>query len=413
MKIIGYKGENFKRLKVVEIKPDGNIVMLTGKNEAGKTSVLDSIFLAFTGKCPEKPIREGEEKAVVTIDIGDFIVKKIITKKTVRLEVTTKEGHILKSPQAVLNNLIGKLAFDPLEFRDMKTNEQRDMLLSVLGIDFTDEDKERQEAFDLRTIVTREGKKQLVQLEKYHDIDFSNTPEKNIDVLELNNNLNKINNEFDKIEGKKETIKIKDLEILEIGLDIKRLQEDLFSKEQRRTRMNAERIEIIKYIDSIDLINLKKEKLKLETEILNAEDKNAEIKKKKEFKDLSKTIAEGREEYAAYNNKINEIDAGKIIKIQNSKMPIDGLSFNESTVLFNNIPFSQLSSAQQLKISFAMAMSLNPELRVISISDGSLLDSENLKIIEEMAKEKDYQVWIERVDESGKIGIYFEEGEIK
>jgi hypothetical protein len=29
-----------------------------------------------------------------------------------------------------------------------------------------------------------------------------------------------------------------------------------------------------------------------------------------------------------------------------------------------------------------------------------------------MAKEEDFQVWIERVDESGKLGVYIKEGEV-
>jgi len=94
-------------------------------------------------------------------------------------------------------------------------------------------------------------------------------------------------------------------------------------------------------------------------------------------------------------------------------MPIDGLSFDDEGVLFNAIPFSQLSSAEQLKVSISMAMSMNPKLRLIRIMDGSLLDSENMEIIKSMANDNDFQIWIEKVDESGKIGIYIEDGEIK
>ena len=94
-------------------------------------------------------------------------------------------------------------------------------------------------------------------------------------------------------------------------------------------------------------------------------------------------------------------------------MPIEGLGWNETEVSYKNIPFEQLSGAEQLKISMAIAMASNPKLKVVLIKDGSLLDQDNLKVIEEMAKEKDWQVWIESVDESGKIGIYIEDGEIK
>ena len=53
-----------------------------------------------------------------------------------------------------------------------------------------------------------------------------------------------------------------------------------------------------------------------------------------------------------------------------------------------------------------------PDLRIIRIMDGSLLDSESLEVIRKAAVEKDYQVWIESVDETGKIGIVIEDGQI-
>jgi hypothetical protein len=35
-----------------------------------------------------------------------------------------------------------------------------------------------------------------------------------------------------------------------------------------------------------------------------------------------------------------------------------------------------------------------------------------MKEVEQMAQERDMQVWIERVDESGKVGIVIEDGEV-
>ena len=56
---------------------------------------------------------------------------------------------------------------------------------------------------------------------------------------------------------------------------------------------------------------------------------------------------------------------------------------------------------------------MNPKLRVIRITDGSLLDTENMALIEKMATEADFQIWIERVDESGTAGVVIEDGQVK
>jgi hypothetical protein len=61
----------------------------------------------------------------------------------------------------------------------------------------------------------------------------------------------------------------------------------------------------------------------------------------------------------------------------------------------------------------AIAMAANPELRVLRIKDGSLLDENGLRLVAEMADAGDYQVWIEQVDTSGKVGIVMEDGAIR
>ena len=66
MKIIRFEAENVKRLKAVEITPDGTVQVVTGRNGQGKSSVLDAIFLALGGGDAKKtvamPIRVGAEQ---------------------------------------------------------------------------------------------------------------------------------------------------------------------------------------------------------------------------------------------------------------------------------------------------------------------------------------------------------------
>jgi ABC-type polar amino acid transport system ATPase subunit len=75
--------------------------------------------------------------------------------------------------------------------------------------------------------------------------------------------------------------------------------------------------------------------------------------------------------------------------------------------------FSQLSRGQQIRVSSAIGMALNPTLKVMFVRDGSLLDSEGKKEIAELAKSGDYQLWMELCDESGQVGFFLEDGEIK
>ena len=106
------------------------------------------------------------------------------------------------------------------------------------------------------------------------------------------------------------------------------------------------------------------------------------------------------------------IDKTKAEGLAAARFPIPGLGFEDGGVSYQGVPFKQASSAEQLRVSLAMAIALNPSLRVIRIADGSLLDSDNLTLIESMAREHDFQVWIEMVDDSGERGIVIEDGAV-
>ena len=57
-------------------------------------------------------------------------------------------------------------------------------------------------------------------------------------------------------------------------------------------------------------------------------------------------------------------------------------------------------------------MSSNPELRVIRIKDGSLLDADGMAMLKAMASENDFQIWIERVADNDPIAVAIEDGSV-
>jgi chorismate mutase len=118
---------------------------------------------------------------------------------------------------------------------------------------------------------------------------------------------------------------------------------------------------------------------------------------------------------------IAEIDAKKAAAITSAKMPVEGLSFHvpegesfgAGTVLYKGHPLRQASGAEQLAVSAAIGAALNPKLRVLLCRDGSLLDSKSLAALSGFAEQNDMQVFLERVDESGEIGVVIEDGHVK
>jgi DNA repair exonuclease SbcCD ATPase subunit len=385
MKIIELKSNNIKRLRAVELTLDEkqNLVLITGRNGQGKTSVLDSIWYALGGKkaAPEKPIREGEEKAEIEIDLGGFIVTRTFTQKGSYLKVTNKDGASYSNPQEFLDYIIGNLSFDPLEFSRLEPKKQVEALTKIVGIDFSEIDQKKKEWTDERLLVGRELKTigqinpetvEKMKLVSQEFINISALQERYIKASALENKVKNIEQQIDSLQ--------KELK------DTAGALQDL---------IGIAHVSEIK--DQLDKALRESEDQKEAKRILEENDKY--LNKQKEYDNLTESL--------------KSLEEDKKTKLSKAVMPIKGLSWNENMVYFNEIPYDQISSAEQLKVSMAIAMANNPKLKIVIIRDGSLLDQDNLKVIEEMAKDKDFQVWCEKVDDSGKVGIVIEDGEVK
>ena len=99
--------------------------------------------------------------------------------------------------------------------------------------------------------------------------------------------------------------------------------------------------------------------------------------------------------------------------IAKAKLPVEGLTFTEGDVLFDGVPIQQLGEAKQIKISVALVLARQPKLRLCLIKHGEALDDDSLAELAAMAEEMDFYIWMAKVDTTGKVGIFLEDGEVK
>ncbi len=394
MKIISLETENIKHLKVVNIKPDGSLVVIGGKNAAGKTSVLDSIeyALAGAGSVPAKPIRHGEKKAHVVLDLGDIEVTRTFTSKGTSLKVKNKKGETFASPQAMLDKLVGKLTFDPLEFSRMDAKKQSDVLKQLVGLDFDTIDARQRRIFDKRTDVNRQGKAAKARLVSmiHHD----DVPTEEISVHALGEVFRVATERRKKIED-----------------DRRELEEDRIELRNFRDKVsvlesNVRRLEEI--MDVVEEVDTEAISLQMGT----AESTNQKIRENKDYDRNDKEVQEFCTESHSLTKQMEDIDTKKAKALSKANFPIAGLSITDDGVEFEDIPFDQCSTAQKIRISVAIGLVMNPKLRVLLIREGSLLDEDNLAMIAQMADEADAQIWLERVSRGSECTVILEDGQI-
>lgn len=416
MQIIKLEVENVKRLSAVSITPDGNLVVIGGKNGAGKSSILDSIQYALAGadSLPDRPLKEGAQDGFIELDLGEFIVTREFRRQAdgsvkSKVEITNKEGFKKSSPQALLDSLYGKMTFDPLEFSRLKLKEQLEQLKALVNLDFSQLEKERDEGYRARTEINRKCKEiegQINSIELRNDI-----PKSEISISDLMNELSKIqaNNNLAKSEINK---------ILLLEKEINLTKESI-NKVEKEIKSHKEKLEILKdklsivQENSTLFVSDEEEEEEIKEKIKSSESINAEIRRQQHREKLVSAHAILVENHELYNSKIDEIDNEKKESLKKAKFPIPGMGFDENGVTMHGIPFSQCSSAEKLKISVSMGIALNPKLKIMHIRDGSLLDEESFQLISDMANASDTQIWIELVGKRKECSVIIEDGYIQ
>ena len=434
MKIIKFSAENVKNLKVIDITPMANIVPISRVNGSGKTSVLDSIWFALGGKEALKgvsqPIRKGQKSAKVRIDFGDMVVQRSWTEKDSYLSVTTKDGAKYPSPQAMLDTLVGRLSFDPLAFSNMDNGsadgkrKQREELIKLvdLNIDLLKLSKDRQDTVDSRAMLGRNVETLKSQLKLMGEV-RDDVPEEEISISQLTEEFKTAQDIKTANDSKRKLLSDKRGEAEQLNTEIKTRDKTIESMKANLKELEDAQVVARNTLSSkiLDGKTLKSEVDSLQdpdmdsitAKMSGVEESNRMVRIKAKKRELVIALENEEKAYHIKQVEIEALDNKKSDALKSAKFPIPGLSFNDDGVLYKEIPFSQCSAAERLKVSLSIAMAMNPKVRVIRITDGSLLDASNLKIISEMAKEKDFQIWLETIHSDDPLRVIIEDGEIK
>ena len=426
MKIIALQAENIKKLVAVEIKPNGNLVAITGANGQGKTSVLDAIWWALAGAShiQAAPIRKGENKARIRLDLGEIVVTRTFRtgkdgEAATSITVENAQGARFPSPQVMLDKLLGELSFDPLAFARATGKEQYERLrVFVPGVDFDAIDRDNREAYELRAIVNRKAKEAQAAADQIQ-IPVK-IPGSRIDESALVDQLQTAADNNANIESRKarrerfaEDIKTKELGLEHLHHQADTLRKQLAEIDEQAQIMYAESNAMREQLKSAEPLPAPVDVSHIRQQIEDAKTANALFERGERRTEHELEAARLRQQAEKLTEGMEARNQDKASKIASATLPVSGLGFGDGFITLNGQPFDQASDAEQLRASIAIAMALNPKIRVIRVLDGSLLDEKSMQILAEMADAQDCQVWVERVDGSGKVGFILEDGHVR
>jgi hypothetical protein len=419
-RIVELRVNNFARIKVAALRlnPGGGLVEITGRNDQGKSALLQSIKALIDGpkESPPKAIRRGAERAelygVLVDEKGAPLLKiwRVIRGgkhggEVWDLKVTAADGALVKnSPQGVIDAFKARVGFDPLAFAALKPREKFDILKGMVpGFDFEANAHERKAAYDARTDANRDKEREAAAGET---IPLPGGPIlSRVDVTAKIDELQRAAAHNTEIESRRSAMGVARGSIERLRDEAEALRARAATLEQQADGMEISLDTAPPIPEPIDVAALR-------AEISEADRINAICDRYNERENHLRLAAGHEAESLKYTDTIAALDKAKADAIAAAKLPVEGLSLGDNVVLLDGVPLDEAGKAKKIRTCIAIAMALNAGLKAVLVDEGSELDGDNRALVHKMALERGYHVIVTRVDETGEVGFVVSDGEV-
>lgn len=463
MQLTRLKIKNYKKIKDLDQDLRGNVFVVKGDNDEGKSTFARSFMKLITKvEKPEVPVTQGETNGQIQ---GEFINPNG-EKYTVVLDFTNeKESIKMVAPDGISTSKVNEIRslfdynyVDVDEFIAWSTTaegrrKQRETVLKLLPrdkyVEFIKLEQHEKEKYDLRTVKNVAIKAQEAVVQKFilsieesatlsnEEVVLSNfnllkeksesmaenlltiekkTGELNL-VAERYKNLTeqqaKLPGEWDKFKTKSEA----DILELETKLavmkdafaiatsDFNKSMETIATDIEKETiagnQINLEIEEITKLVEP-DI------KVKLEV-ATTSKDSIVTIKTKKaEHTKESESLTKTKLEAENLSNEIEKARKEKQEVVTTSNLPIAGLSIDEDGITLNGLPFTkeQLSTSEIMSVVFHILIALNKKTPIVYLGRAESLGPDKLQSIINEAIKNNCQLFIDKV--VGGAGLVIE-----
>ncbi len=432
--LLGLQVENVKKIKAVNLNFDaeGGLVVITGDNAQGKSSLLDAIWfgLGGAGTLPPNPIREGEKRAKTVLTIGDkscpaFVITRNLwygkrgeLKQNIKVTPAELNSKPYDSPQTMLDALFELTSFDPLAFFNMKPSEQRTTLLQIAGLDddLVTIKTELDAVFLERMLINRDVKQIEGELAGL-SLPDGDTPDEEISITDLTHELAKVDQSMsDRIDAARNVTDLRNLK----DVKTERVQELTTQLESVTNALADAQTTVDVLMQQIQdgdkeyesFPNLDASRASITEQITTAEATNEKVRAKAFHNVTSIRMTTKHTESNKKTDLLNEIEERKLKLLENATFPIEHIAVTGTGVMYQDLPLEQAAHSDQLRVSIALAIARHPNLRLIVSKEGDKLGKARRELLDEMAKASRHLVLIEKMSEDKSLGIYIEEGEV-
>ena len=392
--------ENTKRVKAVKIEPTANgLTLLGGKNNQGKTSVLDSIAWALGGNSfkPSDPQREG---SVIPPNLHIVMSNGLVVErkgKNSDLKVIDPAGQ--KGGQQLLNEFVETLALDLPKFMGANSKEKANTLLQIIGVGdklYELEQKEK-EVYNRRHTIGQiaDQKKKFAKEQPY----YPDAPKEPISASELIRQQQEILARNGENQRKRDNL----AKIEESAENVQKQIDDLL---QRQAIILAD-LEVARK-SALDLHD--ESTAELETNITNIEEINVKVRANLD-KDKAETDAQDYDDqYITLTTQLEKVRQAKIDLLKGADLPLPGLSVVDGELTYQGHKWDNMSGSDQLKVAVAIVRKLNPKCGFVLMDKLEQMDLDTLTEFGQWLEAEGLQAIATRVSTGDECSIIIEDG---
>ncbi|MEG1433859.1 AAA family ATPase [Eubacterium sp.] len=392
--------ENVKRIKAVKIKPSKEgLTIVGGRNNQGKTSVLDAIAWALGGD-KYRPSQVARDGAMVPPNLHIVLSNGIVVERrgvNSALKVIDPDGK--KGGQQLLNSFVEQLALDLPRFMESSDKEKANTLLKIIGVEEQLKyfDSEEQRLYQERLTIGRvaDQKEKFAKEQPYHP----DVPHDLISPKELIAQQQEILARNGENQRKRNERERWDRELAQAQIAFDQAKEQLRKAEEAAmaARKSAENIE-------------DESTAQLEANLANIEEINVKIRANLD-KEKAEDDAKGyREEYDKLTGLITEVRDKRTALLESADLPLRGLSVTEGKLTYNGYPWDNLSGSDQLRVATAIVRKLNPDCGFVLMDKLEQMDLDTLSEFGTWLEDQGLQAIATRVSTGDECSVIIEDG---
>ena len=402
--------ENVKRIKAVKIEPtkDG-LTIIGGKNNQGKTSVIDSIAWALGGD-RYKPSQAAREGSVIPPNLHIVMSNGLVVErkgKNSSLKVTDPNGN--KGGQQLLNEFVEQLALDLPKFMESSGKEKAHTLLQIIGVgdQLAALEKEEKELYNRRLTIGQiaDQKKKFADEQTY----YPEAPKELVSPSELIRQQQDILARNGENQKKREQVEA-------IQQQVSMLREQIDEKEHQLKELK-EKFEHVFHDLTIAQTSAKdlqdESTAELEESIANIEEINRKVRANMDKDKAEDDAREYKDQYNALTVEITDVRQKQIDLLKSAELPLPELSVKDGELIYKGQQWDNMSGSDRLKVSTAIVRKLNPKCGFVLLDKLEQMDTDTLNEFGHWLEQEGLQAIATRVSTGDECSIIIEDGYVK